>query len=148
MQEFLKGYWKLVKHPISLGLLTIVVLGTFWINSQAAGSSGKKVDLLGQWEQTNRLDNGLIFEASVQANSIQVNVHTREDEHHIYWMGTFNPYNVSSDNSDVTSIADPDAQAKSIFGSLDSKKTFTYNNGDLSFQFEMMGTVSTIHLSK
>ena len=147
MKEFLAGYWKLVKHPISLGLLTIVLLVTFWMSAQSTGSTGKPVDLLGQWEQTNRLDNGLVFEASIAENSIQVNVHTRDDSHSIYWMGTFDPYDISN-GSDVTSIANPDAQSQSIFGSLDSKKTFTYSNGDLSFKFEMLKTVSTIHMSR
>lgn len=120
-----------------------------------AGAETTRIDtpksLVGTWYQTNKLDNGMIFRASVYANStIQVDMQQRDSSSH-YWMGSFQSYKSPKVNFKTTSLADPDAQkwmANSLFGSQDSSKKFEYKRGQLSFKFTMMGTTSTIKLRK
>jgi len=121
-----------------------------------AGTSGSaRVDtpktLVGTWYQTNTLDSGVVMVAEVHSGgAIQVSMKTR-DSSSIYWMCSFESYKNPRSNFKITSQADPDAQkilAGSIFGSQDTSKRFAYKNGELSFDFTMTGTTSTIRLRK
>lgn len=108
--------------------------------------------LVGDWEQINVEGTGVQMRASVNSNdSIQIRMLTR-DSSEVYWMGSFQ---VSDKNPDeafaIESNADPDAQKwmrESLFGSQDSTKIFAYKNGEISYDFTMMGVTSTVRLVK
>lgn len=106
--------------------------------------------LVGTWYQTNKLDSGVMMQAQVYRNgTIQVDMRSGDGSHSHYWMGSFPSHRNPNTNFKVTSKADSDAQkvmAGSIFGSQATSKRFKYLRGDLSFEFKMMGTTSTIHL--
>lgn len=132
--------------------LLIPMVAVASISLLTACSSDDKPDipesLIGNWYQTNS-ENGIFATASVYpSDSIQINLKTR-DGSSIYWMGSFQVSDKKpTDSFTVVSKADPDALAMSIFGSQDSEKTFSYKDGDLSYKFTMLGTTSTVHLSK
>lgn len=120
-------------------------------NKSDAGTKKPSVaTLVGDWRQVET-DNGIIMRASVNDNNtIQINMDTR-DSSGIYWMGSFPSDRDASGNFKTVSLADPDAQkwmAKSLFGSQDSKKAFTYENGEITFKFTILDTTSTVHLVK
>lgn len=105
--------------------------------------------LIGEWHQTNSNSDGWMT-ASISAGSIQVDLRGR-DSRSIFWMGSFDTDRKPVGKFKVVSIPDPDARyimKKSLMASNELKKTFVYNNGDLSFEFSMAGTSKTIHLSK
>jgi len=109
-------------------------------------SSSVPKSLVGEWYQSNKLDNGVVMQASVSSNdTIQVNMRT-EDSSSIYWLGSFKSGKNPRATFNVTSKGDQDAMAMSIFGSQDGSKRFKYKKGDLSFDFTMLGTTSTVHL--
>lgn len=121
----------------------------------SADADSTRVDtpktLVGEWYQSNKLDNGMIFHASVyRGGSIQVDMQQRDSSSH-YWMGSFPSYKSPRYDFKTVSKADPDAQKwmkNSLFGSQDSSKKFQYDDGELSFKFTMMGTTSTVRLRK
>jgi len=136
-------------------IIAFVLAGTgfYFAVSDADASGGASStqipkSLVGQWYQTNELDSGVIMQASVNRdNTIQINMKTR-DSSNIYWLGSFESNRTPKSSFVTTSQADQDALSMSIFGSRDSTKKFTYNRGDLSFKFTMLGSTSTVHLQK
>lgn len=97
----------------------------------------------------------MMFTAVITNGKIQVDLKVESGEegdsdvYGKYWAGTFDTSN-TSDTFTVVSTADNKILAKSVFGSQDDTKSFTYNNGVLSFGFAMdlTGTKTTVHLSK
>lgn len=136
---------------ISAAALTSISLPTACGGSSDSDSKAPK-SFVGDWYQTNSSDDGVYMTASVSANdSIQITMKTR-DSSAVYWMGSFQVSDKkTSDSFKLESKADPDAQKwmdDSIFGSQDDSKVFTYKNGDLSYEFTMVGVTKTIHLAK
>ncbi|QAY17165.1 hypothetical protein SEA_MADAMATO_47 [Streptomyces phage Madamato] len=108
--------------------------------------------LVGDWEQSNTEETGVRMSASVNSDdSIQIRMLSR-DSSGIYWMGSFQISDKSPDDAfKIESKADPDAQKwmrESIFGSQDTTKIFAYKNGEISYDFTMMGVTSTVRLVK
>jgi len=152
MKNFLKGYGKLVKHPISLGLLTIVLLVTFWINSQDTGRPRTVVD--GDYHQINNSYPTAKFVAEVYGGQIDITLKLDSGEEGdssavgTYWVGTFPRPDHPDDKFDVTSVGDVRTMKSSVLGSQDPTKEFHFKDGVITFKFKMMGTTSTVHLSK
>lgn len=134
-----------------LALLAAVV-SIFFLAScvHTHGVSNKNpVTLVGEWHQTNSNPHGW-FTASISGESIQVDLHGR-DSRSIFWMGSFDTSHRPTGKFKVVSIPDPDARSTmhhSLMMSNESKMTFTYNNGDLSFKFSAFGTSTIAHMSK
>lgn len=159
--SFLKAYVKYISIPVIvfLGMISLVygsVYGWPWGDSSSTKSKTTEVNakidnkppinLIGKWHQT-KTENDILMEATISSGSIQIDMKTR-DSNSIYWMGSFDTSKNSSSSFEIVSKGDQDAMSMSIFGSQDKTKKFTYIDGDLSFKFTMMGTTSTIHLSK
>jgi hypothetical protein len=105
--------------------------------------------LIGEWHQVNKNPDGYMT-ATIDVGSIQVDLHGR-DSRSIFWMGSFEGDHEPAGKFTVTSIPDPDARytmKHSLMASNESKKTFTYDNGDLSYEFSMAGTSTIVHLTK
>lgn len=82
------------------------------------------------------------FDATIQDNNIEVNI-VDGDTSSLYWKGTF-----PSRDKNVISEADTEALAGSMLGSQDKTKTFTVENGEVSFKITIMGTSKIVHLKK
>lgn len=110
----------------------------------------KPVSLVGNWHQTKGMP-GVTMTAEISGDSIQINMHfDRDNIGGIFWMGSFDTSDKTGSFT-VTSIPDPDAQkvlAGSMLASSEKTKKFTYKDGDLSYEFSMMGVESTVHLSR
>lgn len=111
----------------------------------------KPVSLVGNWHQTKGMP-GVTMTAEVSGDGIQINMHfDRDDMTGIFWMGSFDTSDKTAQKFNVTSLPDPDARkalAGSLFGSSEKTKKFNYDNGDLSFEFSMMGVESTVHMTR
>lgn len=90
---------------------------------------------------------GIIMEAHIAKNKIRMTLIMR-DTSGLYWAGTF-PASAMGD-LEITSVADQKLLQKSIFGSQDDRKQFSYNSSDheLFFDFTIMGTTQTVTLTK
>jgi hypothetical protein len=111
----------------------------------------KPVSLVGTWKQTKGMP-GVTMTAEVSGDGIQINMHfDRDNIGGVYWMGSFDTSDKTAQTFTVTSLPDPDAQkalAGSMFGSSEKTKKFHYDNGDLTFEFSMMGAESTVHMAR
>lgn len=152
------------KRTIGLLVISVLLVGALFVlavrnveNNKDhidRGTTGNKVvnaptNLLGEWHQTKSGIPDIVMDASINPNSIQINMTPQGSTNSsIYWLGTFDTSKNSADSFDTTSLGDQDAMQGSIFASLDDRKLFTYKNGDLSFKFTMMGTTTTVHLAK
>lgn len=105
------------------------------------------VSMTGKWHQDEPTSTGITMEATIDVTTIQIDMITR-DSSSIYWLGTFDSDQDLSTSFEVVSVGDQDAMSRSIFGSQSSRKTFAYNDGELSYSFSIMGTTSTIRLTK
>jgi hypothetical protein len=94
------------------------------------------------------------MKAEISGDSIQVNMEIDGRDGNtggVFWMGSFDTSDKRSQTFTVTSMPDPDAKKalqNSLFGSSEGTKKFTYDNGDLSFEFSMMGAESTVHMTR
>lgn len=137
------------KFNAIFGTLAMGVMLTACGGTADAGSKSPlevPTSLVGEWYQSNKLDNGVVMQASVHINdTIQVNMKTK-DSSSIYWLGSFKSDKNPKTTFHITSKGNQDAMAMSIFASQDGSKRFKYQKGDLSFDFTMLGTTSTVHL--
>lgn len=82
------------------------------------------------------------FSAVVTDKTITINIvdgATRS----LYWKGTF-----KDATGEITSKADVEALDASMMGSQDKTKVFVHENNELSFEMTMMGTTTTITMTK
>lgn len=114
-------------------------------NASAHTKTIAPASMIGKWQE-NDATNGVIMKATITPGAIQINMVTR-DSTSIFWLGTFDSDKDPSKPFKTISNGDTDALKLSIMGSNEKTKLFTYKNGVLSFEFSMMGTSTTIHLS-
>jgi len=130
-----------------LALLALVVsIFTLASCGSSHGVSRNPSSLVGEWHQINSNPGGWLT-ASISGGSIQVNLRSR-DSSSIYWMGSFDTSRKPGGKFKIVSLGDQDAMKWDIAASPDSKTTFTYDNGELSFVFKMLGSSTTIHMVK
>lgn len=104
----------------------------------------------GEYHQTANGVNGAFMSAVVSDGKIEVTLKLDSGEEGdsdatgTYWVGSFD----RSKAPTIVSDADLKDLNTSMFGSQDDTKTFTYDHGDLSFPFEMLGIKTTVHLTK
>ena len=70
------------------------------------------------------------------------------DSKSLFWKGTWDPAAKTIDATKIVSKADISALSSSIMGSSEKTKPFTYANGEITFEFSMMGTTKTVHVVK
>lgn len=92
------------------------------------------VSMVGSWDQTSGM-NDVTMAATVSPDGTISILMNGEP----YWAGSFK----TTSSASIVSKADGDPQL-----SQDSSKTFTYNNGDLSFPFSILGQTATVHLQR
>ena len=153
MQQHVRSTRSRLAVAIAIGLGIAVTVFTFLVavnNANAGDANRIPKTLVGNWYQEGPGFDGVIMNAEISPGSIQVNM-TMRDTHGIYWMGSFNTYHHTSETFRVTSMVDPDGKKildKSLFGSSETTKNFSYKNGVLTFKFTMLGMSADIHLTK
>lgn len=118
----------------------------------ACGASDSQVvptDLVGEYTQIRSGIPDVLMHATVDENSIQVDMTPRGEGSHIYWLGTFQTDGSKSDHLTLTTIADPNT-AELIWTDKAKTKKFEYDNDheELSFRYESDGIVTTVYLRK
>lgn len=108
----------------------------------AAPSSTEPTDLTGDWSYSK---DSVAFEATVEGDVIEVYL-TLDDTEGLYWTGTFQEEAV--DGEVISSTADTDALDASLYGSMDGSKDFIFKNGELTYEFTILGTVTEVVLKR
>lgn len=133
-----------------LTLLTTIVVSVFALvacgSSPGASASKNPVSLVGEWYQINHNPDSWMT-ASISGESIQVDFRS-SDYRSIFWMGSFDTRLKQSGKFKIVSLGDQDAMRWQIAASTEKQKTFTYDHGILSFEFSVLGSSTTIHMTK
>lgn len=123
-------------------------------NAESAESSQQEItpepqpaDLTGTWKSTNSDSEDSWMEATITADTIQIDWVTA-DTHSLYWVGTFEAPSESGDWS-WTSQANREKMDTALMASQDDTKDFTYTEADgLSFDASAMGVTKTVKMTK
>lgn len=95
-------------------------------------------DLSGAWSSED-------MSAVVEGNELSIFWDDGETRA-LYWKGDIPESIISGDP--FVSAGDTDAMDNSLLGSLDDRKAFIYENGELSFDLTVMGVTQTITMTK
>ncbi|MBC7597317.1 MAG: hypothetical protein H7288_25925 [Kineosporiaceae bacterium] len=121
-------------------------------SSTASASPSKTAeapaDLTGEWKQSNSKSSDSYQAATITANSIEVNwVTDSGSTTSLYWAGAYvaptNPGAFSWDSQNDTSKTDG-----AMLASPAPTKTFSYDNGVISYKVSALGTTTTVNLSR
>lgn len=106
-------------------------------------------DLSGQWKQINN-DTGDRYQAAIiDGESMEIYwVSDGGDSRSLYWAGTYTAPDTTDDSYSWESINDKEKTAYSILASGDDSKTFTYEDGQISYSASAFGITSQIQMER
>lgn len=135
-------------------ILSAILAGVMILNLSACGGNGKEKssdppDLSGQWKQVNSDSDDSYQGAIIEDDVIEIYwVSNGGDTRSLYWSGTFEepdtaeePYSWESENNKART-------SSSIMSSSDDTKTFTYEDGQITYSSSIMGTTTKVRLEK
>lgn len=107
------------------------------------------LDLAGEWKQTNSKSADSYQAATITADRIEVNwISDADSMKAVYWVGTYVPPSDDTDSYSWESQGDTAAMESSLMASQDATKTFTYQNGVLSYELTAMGVTMTVEMQR
>ena len=84
-----------------------------------------------------------------QGNTITVYwVSDNGDTKSLYWAGTFDAPTTTEEPYTWSSINDTEQTASALLASGDETKSFTYEDGEISYEASALGTTTTVRLEK
>lgn len=105
------------------------------------------VDLTGEWKQSNSNDPESFQTATITADTIEV-FWNAPDTKSLYWAGTVEVPEDGSTSFTWDSVNDKTKTDSAMLASGDDTKTFTFENGELSYDVTAMGTTMTVRLTQ
>lgn len=107
------------------------------------------VSLVGEWTQTNANSDENYQAATITADAIEVYwIADGGDTRSLYWAGTAEVHADAGDSFSWDSVNDTSKTDGALLASGDDSKTFTYEDGELSFEVTAMGTTTTVRLAR
>lgn len=104
-------------------------------------------DLTGEWKQTNGTSKDSYQTATITGDTIEINW-VSADSKALYWAGTFAAPETADEPYTWDSQNDHDKTGSAIMASSDDTKTFTYSDGQISYDVSAMGVTQTVRLEK
>lgn len=104
-------------------------------------------DLKGEWEQTNKNSEDSYQTATITDDTITVNW-VMPDSKALYWAGSFEAPTTADEPYTWESKNDTEQTSTAILASPDETKSFTYENGVISYEVSAMGVTTTVKLEK
>lgn len=116
-------------------------------DSEPVEETPEPVSLVGEWKQTNSDDPERWQKATVAADTIEVFwVADSGDTQALYWAGSVE-VPTEGDSFTFDSVNDTAKTKNAILASGDETKTFTYDNGELSYDVTVQGVTKTVRLA-
>jgi hypothetical protein len=104
-------------------------------------------NLTGKWEQSNKKSEDSYQAATIKGDTIVIDwVSDGGDTTSLYWAGSFEAPTEAGHYS-WKSQNDTTKTANALLASSDKTKTFTYDNGEISYKVSALGTTTTVRLS-
>lgn len=117
--------------------------------SQTQETATQPPDLTGNWEQSNKNSETSYHTATIQGDTIEIYwVMTDADTTSLYWAGSFTPPTTAEEPYTWDSVNDTEKTSASLLGSGDETKTFTYEDGQISYTASALGETQTVTLEK
>lgn len=104
-------------------------------------------DLTGEWVQVNSSAEDSYQTATITDDTITVNW-TMPDTTALYWAGSFEAPTTADEPYTWDSANDTEQTANALLASPDETKTFTYEDGQISYSVSAMGVTTTVKLEK
>ena len=104
-------------------------------------------DLTGEWVQVNSDSEDSYQTATITEDTITVNWNA-PDTTALYWAGSFEAPNTADEPYSWDSANDTEQTANALLASPDETKTFTYEDGQISYSVSAMGVTTTVKLEK
>lgn len=104
-------------------------------------------DLTGEWVQVNNDTEDSYQTAVIADDTITVNW-VIPDATALYWAGSFEAPTTADEPYTWDSVNDTEQTANALLASPDETKTFTYEDGQLSYSVSAMGVTTTVKLEK
>lgn len=106
-------------------------------------------DLTGEWKQTNSESEDSWQSATITADTIEVYWVTENGENSaLYWAGTYTAPTTADEPYSWDSVNDKEKTDMALMASGDDTKTFTYENGEISYSVSAFGVTTTVKLGK
>ena len=121
--------------------------------AQASGSQAiqqeapQPPDLTGEWKQVNSESDDSYQAATITGDTIVINW-VSTDSKALYWAGSFTAPTTDEEPYTWDSNNDHEQTDTAIMASSDDTKTFTYEDGQISYDVSMMGVTKTVRLEK
>ena len=104
-------------------------------------------DLTGTWVQVNSSSEDSYQEATITEDTITINW-VSPDSKALYWAGTFEAPTTADEPYTWDSVNDTEQTATALLASGDETKTFTYQDGQISYDATALGVTTTVRLEK
>lgn len=104
-------------------------------------------DLTGEWVQVNSNAEDSYQTATITDDTITVNW-VMPDTTALYWAGSFEAPTTADEPYTWDSANDTEQTANALLASPDETKTFTYEDGQISYSVSAMGVTTTVKLEK
>lgn len=106
-------------------------------------------DLTGSWKQTNSNSEDAWQSAEISDSTIEVYwITDKGDTKSLYWAGTFSAPETADEPYTWESANDKDKTGTALLASSDDTKSFTYENGEISYEVSAFGVTQTVRLEK
>lgn len=130
-------------------VLTLILAISFTACGGSGAESKTPPDLSGDWKQSNNQSADSYQAAIISGDTIEIYwVSDGGDTKALYWAGSFvaptdttEPYKWDSKN-------DTEKTGSALLASSDDTKSFSYENGKISYQVSAMGVTTTVELEK
>lgn len=125
---------------LALPLLLVLVF------SLVGCDDNEPTDLTGHWTTADDASSPEMF-ASIADGAIVIQWHDDiSGDTALYWKGTF--VTEAEDEDNIVSVGDVEAMSHALLASGEESKTFTYEEGEITFDLTMMGITQLIVLQK
>lgn len=130
-------------------IIALAVLAVFCV--ALCGCTKEPPDLSGTWKQVNSNSDEVWQEATIDSSAGTITIYyvmNSGDTRTLYWAGTFTAPTNADEPYKWTSTKDAAQTDKSLLGSQDATKDFTYENNQIVYNSSLMGVDSTNRLEK
>ena len=118
-------------------------------NTVLPGTTANGLDLTGTWVQTGSSGIGTSQIATIKDGVIEVYWYTSDGMMSLYWAGNYDAPGVMTNSFSWESTRDTTrAYAASVLAPDTDTKTFTYDNGRLSYEVNLLGRATTFVLTR
>lgn len=139
---------KLLKfNKLFLILLLLTIFTVTGCGSQSSKpDSSEPINLIGTWEQKNKGDT--YHQATISGDVVEIYWITDGGEtKSLYWSGSYvAPPDGHTGEYSWDSTNDKSKTDSALLASGDDTKTFTYKDGEITYEASAMGTTTTVHL--